>query len=159
MKALHSSLRLFLFTLLLTSCGRAQSAGSKSEDTWTSDYTAALKRAQETGRYVLVDFTGSDWCGWCIRLVNEVFSKSEFNEFSAENLINVEIDFPRQKELSKDAQKKNEELAQKYNIRGFPTIVILSPEGELVQRTGYRRGGVEAYVKHLQEIITTHRNQ
>jgi len=125
---------------------------------WVTDFEAASKQAKEEGKYMLLDFTGSDWCGWCIKLDKEVFSKSAFKDFAKENLIAVELDFPRRKEISDETKKQNEALAQKYGIRGFPTILILSPEGELVQKTGYRKGGADAYVKHIEEIIAKHKD-
>ncbi len=122
-------------------------------DGWKDDFDAAVKAAKDSGKHVLVDFTGSDWCGWCIRLTDEVFSKSAFKEFAEENLILVKVDFPRGKELPAEVMQRNRELAQEYGVRGFPTIVILDSEGKEVARTGYRRGGAEAYVKHLKELL------
>jgi len=102
---------------------------------------------------MLLDFTGSDWCGWCIKLKKEVFTKAAFKKYADAELVLVELDFPRNKPQSQEIKEQNEALAKKYGIRGFPTIVLLSPEGELVGKTGYRRGGAEAYVKHLEELI------
>ncbi|MCC5806716.1 MAG: thioredoxin family protein [Opitutales bacterium] len=124
-------------------------------DGWKDDFDAAVKEAKESGKHVLVDFTGSDWCGWCIRLTDEVFSKSAFKEFAKDKLILVKVDFPRGKEVPAEVMERNRELAQKYGVRGFPTIVLLDPEGEEVARTGYRRGGAEAYVKHLEDLLAS----
>ena len=63
------------------------------------------------------------------------------------------LDFPRKKKLSEAEKKQNAELAKKYGIRGYPTVIVLSPEGKLVGKTGYQKGGPEAYVKHLQTLI------
>ena len=65
----------------------------------------------------------------------------------------VELDFPRGEEQSEDLKAQNKALAEKYGIRGFPTILVLSPEGELIEKTGYQRGGPEAYVEHIKEIL------
>ena len=110
-------------------------------------------KARAENKPLLVDFTGSDWCGWCIRLDEEVFSQSAFQAYAAAELVLVEIDFPRRKTLSAELKAQNEALAQQYGIRGFPTILLLSPEGELIEKTGYRRGGPESYVAHLKEIL------
>jgi thioredoxin-related protein len=99
----------------------------------------------------MLDFTGSDWCGWCIKLKKEVFSQEAFQEYAESELVLVELDFPRNKLQSDELKAQNQALAQKYGVRGFPTIILLSPEGELIARTGYRPGGAEAYVAHLKE--------
>ncbi len=76
---------------------------------------------------VLLDFTGSDWCGWCIKLQKETFSKPEFQKFAAESLVLVELDFPRGKEQSEELKKQNQELAEKFGIQGFPTLGPAEP--------------------------------
>ncbi len=120
---------------------------------WETDFQAALARSAELGRPVLADFTGSDWCRFCIMLHNEVFSQSEFKEFAAENLVLFVADFPRQKEIPDELRQQNEGLAGRYGIQGFPTILILDAEGNELARTGYRRGGVQAYIEHLKELL------
>jgi protein disulfide-isomerase len=92
-------------------------------------------------------------CGWCIKLDKEVFSQKAFKDYAASELILVEVDFPQGKEQSGALKAQNEALAKKYGIRGFPTIVLLSPEGELIGNTGYRPGGAEAYVAHLKKAL------
>lgn len=121
---------------------------------WETDFEHAQKLASESGKYMLLDFTGSDWCGWCIRLKDEVFSKKSFLAFAKEKLVLVQVDFPRKKAQSKELKEQNQALASKYGIRGYPTIIILSPKGDFVQQTGYQAGGAEAYVEHLEELIT-----
>ena len=128
-------------------------SSAHADNSWKTDLEAALAEAKSQNRYVLVDFTGSDWCGWCIKLDKEVFSQEAFKRFAADNLILVEIDFPRKASQSKELKAKNKKLAEKYGIRGFPTILVLSPDGGLVGKTGYKAGGAEAYVAHLEEII------
>ncbi len=122
---------------------------------WLTDFEAAKAKAAAEQKPLLVDFTGSDWCGWCIMLDKEVFSQQAFKDYAADSLVLVELDFPRGKEQSAELKAQNEALAEKYEIRGFPTILILSPEGKLVGKTGYQRGGAEAYVAHIKEILTS----
>lgn len=124
-----------------------------ADNVWKTDFEAALTEAKSQNRYVLVNFTGSDWCGWCIKLHKEVFSHEAFKQFAADKLVLVEIDFPRKDSQSKELKAQNKKLAEKYGIRGFPTILVLSPDGELVGKTGYKAGGAKAYVAHLEEII------
>ncbi|MCB1099659.1 MAG: thioredoxin family protein [Verrucomicrobiae bacterium] len=123
---------------------------------WETDYAAALARAKAEKKHVLVDFTGSDWCGWCIRLKEEVFDQSAFKQYAKENLILVELDFPRGKELSKKLTSQNEELQQKFEVQGFPTIILLDSKGKEAARTGYKEGGADAYVEHLKGLIKNH---
>lgn len=120
---------------------------------WETDFEHAQKLASESGKYMLLDFTGSDWCGWCIRLKDEVFSKKSFLAYAKEKLVLVQVDFPRKKAQSKELKEQNQALASKYGIRGYPTIIILAPKGDFIQQTGYQAGGAEAYVEHLEELI------
>lgn len=120
---------------------------------WTDDYEAAKKQAAEENKDMLLDFTGSDWCGWCIKLVNEVFSKDEFKAYADQNLVLVEIDFPRdQTKLSDETKAQNNSLKDAFGIRGYPTIYLTDAQGRPYARTGYQRGGPEVYVAHLQEL-------
>ena len=120
---------------------------------WETDFEHAQKLASKSGKYMLLDFTGSDWCGWCIRLKDEVFSKKSFLAYAKEKLVLVQVDFPRKKAQSKELKAQNLALASKYGIRGYPTIIILSPKSEFIQQTGYQAGGADAYVEHLEELI------
>ena len=141
-----------LFVVLLS--GLLVSVAQANESLWLTDFEAAKKAASEREVPILVDFTGSDWCGWCIRLKDEVFSKDTFIAYAKENLVLLMLDFPMRTELPEALKEQNETLRERYRIRGFPTILLLDAEGEELARTGYRRGGPEAYVEHLQELLT-----
>ena len=134
-------------------------AVSVSGDIWSTDYETALRKAKEENRHVLVDFTGSDWCGWCIRLNREVFSTEEFQEFAKENLVCVKIDFPRKKKLPKEVAKRNDRLQRQFGVRGYPTVFVLGADGTPLVRTGYQEGGGEEYVNHLKSLIKNVSNQ
>ncbi len=131
------------------------SAGAASG--WEDNFDKAAERAKTEGKYILVDFSGSDWCGWCVKLDEEVFSKKVFKDYAKDNLVLSIVDFPRRKELPATDKARNEALAKKHGIRGFPTVLILSPEGEVIGKTGYKPGGPETYVKHVQEFIEAHK--
>ena len=120
---------------------------------WLTDLKEAQQLAEKEKKVILADFSGSDWCGWCIRLDKEVFSQAAFKQFAADNLVLVLIDFPRKKWQTPAQKQTNRELAQKYGIQGFPTVLLLNPDGSVIVRTGYRRGGAEAYVKYLKEQL------
>ncbi len=120
---------------------------------WTSDFTAAKKQATESKKDLLIDFTGSDWCGWCIKLKEEVFSKDAFKTGVKDTLVLVELDYPKDKsKLTAETIQQNKELAEKYPISGYPSIILTDAEGKPYAATGYQEGGPEAYVKHLNEL-------
>jgi len=120
---------------------------------WETDLQKASSTAKASGKYILLDFSGSDWCGWCIRLEKEVFSQDAFKDFAEKNLVCVLVDFPRAKEQTEELKKQNLDLARKYGIKGYPTIIILSPDGKPVGMTGYLQGGPWEYTRHLKKII------
>ena len=122
-------------------------------DVWLTDFEAAKKSAAEKKRPILIDFSGSDWCGWCIKLDKEVFSKKDFKQYAEDNLVLFLADFPRSKKQSSAVKKQNQELAQQYGIRGYPTILLLDANGNVLAKTGYQRGGAKAYVLHLQKLL------
>lgn len=121
---------------------------------WTSDFAAAKKEAAESKKDLLIDFTGSDWCGWCIKLNKEVFSHQAFKDASKDKFVLVELDFPNDKsKLSEETQAQNKQLSEVYGIEGFPTILLTDAEGRPFATTGYQEGGAENYVKHLDELL------
>ena len=119
---------------------------------WLTDLPKAQARAKEEKRMVLLDFTGSDWCGWCIKLHNEVFSKPEFAEYARKNLVLVEVDFPKKKKLSAEQKRANDALQQKYRIEGYPTIIVLNGEGKKIGELGYMPGGPKAFLAELEKV-------
>ena len=120
---------------------------------WETDFDLAKQRAKDEDKAMLLDFTGSDWCGWCIRLKKEVFDTPEFEEYAKENLVLVELDYPQRKKLPDEEIKQNEKLAKDFEISGYPTIVLLNSRGREVARTGYQEGGPEKYIEHLNELL------
>ena len=120
---------------------------------WSSDYAAAKKQAAESKKDLLIDFTGSDWCGWCIKLNDEVFKHDAFKTGVKDSFVLVELDFPKDKsKLSEATQKQNAELGEKYAVQGYPSIVLCDAEGRPYATTGYQKGGPEKYVEHLNEL-------
>lgn len=119
-------------------------------DGWMTDYEAAKEKAAKENKALLIDFTGSDWCGWCIRLREEVFDHESFKKGVAEHFILVELDYPRDKsKMSEETIAQNEKLKETYAIRGYPTIYLTDAEGRPFGKTGYQKGGPEAYLEHL----------
>lgn len=131
----------------------ALAAGMAWADIWTDNFEKAQLEAKASGKVLLLNFSGSDWCGWCKKLDREVFSKNEFKAFARERLVPVVIDFPQRKAQSRKVQERNLALAKQYKVQGFPTILLVSAEGKVIARTGYRDGGPEPYVAHLKELL------
>ena len=135
---------LFLFTSLLVTMIPAIAAG------WGDDYKAALADAAKQNKNVLLDFTGSDWCGWCIKLKKETFNQPAFKEFADKNLVLVEVDFPQGKTLPPAVKKQNDQLQEQYQVQGFPTLVVLNPQGKIIkQQSGYIPGGPKGFIDWL----------
>jgi len=130
----------------------AAESGTKGDLEWLTDLPQAQAKAKQENKLVLLDFTGSDWCGWCIRLQKEVFSKPEFAEYAKKNLVLVEVDFPQRKKLSPAQTKANNSLQSKYDIEGYPTLVILDAKGKVVGKMGYVAGGPKPFLAELEKL-------
>ena len=107
-------------------------------DGWMTDYEKALAKAKAENKLVLLDFTGSDWCGPCIALAKNVFSKPEFASYAKKHFILVEIDYPMTKKLPPALKEQNSKLKKKYGIdqKGFPTVIAIKPDGSVVGEFG-----------------------
>lgn len=143
---------LVLFVLLFTSCNNGQSSSSDKLN-WTDNLEKAIEQAKKENKVVLVNFTGSDWCIWCKRLSAEVFQQKEFEEYAKKSLVLVMLDFPKDIQQSQETKAYNQKLAQKYGIQGFPTILLINGNGQLIAQTGYQPGGAAKYVEHLKSYL------
>ncbi len=149
--------RHFLAMALALACFCVFTKASRGDDiSWVTDFEAAKTKAKEEKKLLFVDFTGSDWCIWCKRLHGEVFDKDEFKADVPSKYIMVQLDFPHEKQLPDELKAQNAKLAKQYKIRGYPTILLLDPAGEVLAQTGYHAGGPEKYVKHLDNLIVLH---
>jgi protein disulfide-isomerase len=118
---------------------------------WKTDLAKAQEQAKKEKKLILLDFTGSDWCGWCIKLNHDTFSKQEWSAYAKTNLVLVEVDFPRGKEQSDSLKKANEALQKKYKVEGFPTIIVIKPDGKAVwSNEGYLGGGPKAMIDAIE---------
>jgi protein disulfide-isomerase len=128
-------------------------AFARAESDWLHDYGKAQEEAKTNHKLLFLNFTGSDWCGWCIKFDRDVLSQPQFKNYAHDNLVLVELDFPRRKSLPIEETKQNRQLAQQYEVLGFPTIVVLNSSGQKVwQFDGYFSGGPEAFIEQLQKL-------
>ena len=139
-----------LLLAALSAVALAAPACARAESSWITDFKKAQEEAKANHKLVFIDFTGSDWCGYCIQFDRAILSKPEFKDYANKNLVLLEIDFPRRKQQSIEVRKQNMELAERYQIEGFPTLVVLDGDGKTVWRfEGYFPGGVTAFLAEL----------
>jgi len=130
-----------------------KAAGADKSKGWLTDFEKAKTEAAALDQPIFAFFTGSDWCGWCVKLKGEVLDTKGFMNFANDNLVLFEADFPQRKKLSAAVKKQNAELAAKYGVRGYPSVYLLDATGKVLAQTGYQKGGDKAYVEHLQELL------
>ncbi|WP_339834126.1 thioredoxin family protein [uncultured Flavobacterium sp.] len=129
--------------------------------TWHTDMAKASELSMKEKKPLMLFFTGSDWCGWCIRLQNEVFKKEEFIKWANENVILVELDFPRRTAQDETLKQQNYQMQQIFQVKGYPTVWVVNPEktaeGKInlsaLGSTGYVAGGPEKWLEGANSII------
>lgn len=126
-------------------------------NSWILDFKEAVAKAKESHKYIIVNFSGSDWCGPCIRMHKEIFEKEAFENYADKNLVLVRADFPRLKknQLSKEQLKKNNDLAVKYNPDGdFPLTVLVDAQGKVIKEwKGFPGCSSQEFVKQIEDAI------
>lgn len=118
-----------------------------------NDYREAQNISARTRKPIMIIFSGSDWCGWCVKLDKEVFSRREFQNWAKDHVVVYLADFPRRKRIAPAQKRQNDELSKRYGVRGFPTVLIVDAKGKVITRTGYRPGGPVKYVQHLKRFV------
>ncbi|MFA7483387.1 MAG: thioredoxin family protein [Vulcanimicrobiota bacterium] len=127
---------------------------SLQKGVWLTDWEAATAEAKRANKPILINFTGSDWCGWCIRLKKEVFETEAFKNWAGQKVVLMEADFPRKKALAPNLAAQNQQLAQRYQISGYPSIIFVDGGGnQLGPRYGYQEGGPEAWIKGAEQCM------
>jgi thioredoxin-related protein len=129
--------------------------------TWHTDMTKATELSMKENKPLMMFFTGSDWCGWCIRLQKEVFKTEEFTKWAKENVILVELDFPKRTPQDESIKMQNAQLQQIFQVRGYPTVWLVNPEktaeGKVnlsaLGSTGYVAGGPEKWLESANNIM------
>ena len=127
--------------------------GHSAAPAWSNDLVKAQAQARTEGKAVLINFTGSDWCGWCMKLRKDVFLKPDFAAYAQTNLVLVEIDFPKRKTLPPEVQKANQRLEQQFQVQGFPTLVLLDRNGTRLSNVNYANGGTRTFLAEVEKIL------
>ena len=130
---------------------------------WETDINKAITVSNKTKKPMLLFFTGSDWCGWCIRLQKEVLKTPEFATWAKKNVVLVELDYPRSKPQSDAIKNQNNGLQQTFGIQGFPTVYFATakisakkvPAFTAMGSTGYVAGGPKAWLAEADKILKT----
>ena len=141
-----------IFLSLLIVC----SLNVQALEEWGSDFSEAQKKAKEEQKFILLNFSGSDWCGPCIQLKKEVFQSESFKLFAADKLVLLRADFPRLKknQLPKSQQEKNDLLAEKYNAEGkFPLTVLINSEGKVVKQWEGFQPSTAKFIKEIASFL------
>jgi protein disulfide-isomerase len=126
---------------------------SANEAQWLASLPQAMDQAKSENKMLLLDFTGSDWCGWCKKLDAETFSQGAFVDYAAKNLVLVQVDFPAHKPQAEELKEANKALATKFNVHGYPTLIVLQSNGDLLwKQVGYMTGGPAAMIAKLDEL-------
>lgn len=127
--------------------------------TWLTNFEQAKSEASDTKKYILLNFSGSDWCAPCIRLKTEIFASEAFQEYAEENLVLANADFPRlrKNQLDKNQMQHNEALAETYNPDGkFPLTILLNASGRVVKQwDGLPQKSAEQFVDEIKKTLNT----
>lgn len=150
-----------IIILLLLTVSVSLNGFAQEDLTWHTDMDKAYEIAAKENKTLLLFFTGSDWCGWCIRLQNEVLKTADFKEWAKDNVVLVELDFPRRKALDKKLQIQNAQMQKMFQVRGYPSIHFAKPEKTTegkksisrLGNTGYVRGGPEKWLEVANGIL------
>ena len=151
----------FLSIIFLTSLSSFAQKSTKEDLVWHTDLNKAIELANKEKKPMMLFFTGSDWCGWCVRLQKEVFTQNEFKKWAQDNVILVEVDFPRANIQTEEVKTQNRNLQQQFAVRGYPTCWFVKADklkdGKVnftqLGSKGYEAGGPMNWVNSATTII------
>ena len=129
-----------------------ESVANANSTIWHDSFEAAQAASASSGKPILADFTGSDWCQWCVKLKADVFEKEEFERWARQNVILLELDYPRQATQPPAIKQQNAELSKRYNIRGYPTVLFLTSNGDVLGKLGYEKDPA-TWIRSAQAIL------
>ena len=139
-----------LFTVFSFSCQINTNSSEKQEKIWLTDASQAIEESKLSGKPIFAFFTGKEWCSWCKKLERQVLSKEGFINYAKENLVLLELDFPRGK---RNLPQKQIELARKFNIKGYPTVILMDSSTNKIAKTGYESMSPIQYVDHVKALL------
>lgn len=129
--------------------------------TWGTNFDKAKQQAAAEHKFIVLNFSGSDWCGPCIRLHKEILDGDAFLAYADKNLVLVNADFPRQKknQLAKAQQQQNDKLADRYNSKGdFPLTVLLNADGKLLKQwEGYPKMSIDEFIADIKNTVESNK--
>ena len=146
---------LLLAIFLFFGCAKNEAANDTTKHetnnnlVWHATIEEAVEVANKEDKPILVQFSGSDWCKWCIKLNNEVFFTKGFADYAKDNLVLVNLDFPQAIPQTDAVKNYNRTQMRKYGVRGFPTVLLMDKDANVVLQTGYQPGGPSAYIQHI----------
>ncbi|MFN8219821.1 MAG: thioredoxin family protein [Fimbriimonadales bacterium] len=139
--------------ILAVAAVAALSVASFAGEGWLTSWSEAAKLSKKTGKPILADFTGSDWCYWCKKLDSEIFSTKEFKSWAAKNVVLLTLDFPQKTKQDAKLKQQNDGLAKKYGIQGFPTVLVLNASGDKLGELGYMEGGPSKWLPEASKFV------
>ena len=139
-----------LFTVFSISCQINTNSSENPKKIWLTDINQAIEQSKVSGKPIFAFFTGKEWCSWCKKLERQVLSKEGFINYAKENLVLLELDFPRGR---RNLPQKQIELARKFNIKGYPTVILMDSSTNKIAKTGYEAMSPEQYVDHVKVLL------
>ena len=143
---------LLIASLAITFCSFTNHS-SENDELWLTNFELARKLAVEDGKPILMVFSGSDWCKPCMILHETILNTEEFSAYAKDHVVLLKVDFPsfRKNRLSKEHQKHNDALAEKYNEQGyFPNVLLVDAEGNIIAQISYSKGmKVQSFINQL----------
>ncbi len=150
LKKTMKKLLFILFTVFSISCQINTNSSKELEKIWLTDVSQAIEQSKVSGKPIFAFFTGKEWCSWCKKLEYQVLSKEEFINYAKNNLVLLELDFPRGR---RNLPQKQIELARKFNIKGYPTVILMDSSTNKIAKTGYESMSPEQYVDHVKTLL------
>ena len=150
LKNTMKKLLFILFTVFSISCQMNTNSAEEPEKIWFTDVSQAIEQSKVSGKPIFAFFTGKEWCSWCKKLERQVLSKEGFINYAKENLVLLELDFPRGR---RNLPQKQIELARKFNIKGYPTVILMDYSLNKIAKTGYEAMSPEQYVDHVKALL------
>ena len=150
LKNTMKKLLFILFTVFSISCQMNTNSAEVPEKIWFTDVSQAIEQSKVSGKPIFAFFTGKEWCSWCKKLERQVLSKDGFINYAKENLVLLELDFPRGR---RNLPQKQIELLRKFNIKGYPTVILMDSSTNKIAKTGYEAMSPEQYVDHVKVLL------